>query len=75
MTGWARDDKPILVLDGIGNPHNLGAIARTAAFFGIERLVLADCPEQACHPMPAIGSPKGVRIPDAASGPIAPMPD
>jgi TrmH RNA methyltransferase len=47
VPGWARDGKPILVLDGVGNPHNLGAIARTAAFFGIERLVLADRPEQA----------------------------
>jgi TrmH RNA methyltransferase len=47
VAGWARDGKPILVLNGIGNPHNLGAIARTAAFFGIERLVLANCPEQA----------------------------
>jgi RNA methyltransferase, TrmH family len=46
-SGWARDGKPLLVLDGIGNPHNLGAIARTAAFFGIERIVLADRPEQA----------------------------
>jgi RNA methyltransferase, TrmH family len=45
--GWARDGKPILVLDGIGNPHNLGAIARTAAFFGIERMLLADRPDQA----------------------------
>lgn len=45
--GWAQDGKPILVLDGIGNPHNLGAIARTAAFFGIERMLLADRPEQA----------------------------
>ncbi len=45
--GWARDGKPILILDGIGNPHNLGAIARTAAFFGIGRIVLADRPEQA----------------------------
>jgi TrmH RNA methyltransferase len=44
---WARSGKPILVLDGVGNPHNLGAIARTAAFFGLERLVLADRPEQA----------------------------
>jgi RNA methyltransferase, TrmH family len=45
--GWARDEKPLLILDGIGNPHNLGAIARTAAFFGIERMLLADRPEQA----------------------------
>lgn len=45
--GWAHDGKPMLVLDGIGNPHNLGAIARTAAFFGIERIVLADRPAQA----------------------------
>jgi RNA methyltransferase, TrmH family len=44
---WARDGKPILVLDGVGNPHNLGAIVRTAAFFGIERVVLADRPGQA----------------------------
>ncbi len=34
---------PVLtVLDGIGNPHNLGAIARTAAFFGCKGLVLSD---------------------------------
>ncbi|MDP9195630.1 MAG: RNA methyltransferase [Pseudomonadota bacterium] len=39
--------KPILMLDGVGNPHNLGAIARTCAFFGIETLVLSDHPEQA----------------------------
>jgi len=44
---WARDGKPLLVLDGIGNPHNLGAIIRTAAFFGIERILLADRPDQA----------------------------
>jgi TrmH RNA methyltransferase len=44
---WARDGKPILVLDGVGNPHNLGAIARSAAFLGVERVVLADRAEQA----------------------------
>jgi TrmH RNA methyltransferase len=44
---WARDGKPILVLDGIGNPHNLGAIARSAAFLGVERMVLADRADQA----------------------------
>jgi RNA methyltransferase, TrmH family len=44
---WAQDGKPLLILDGIGNPHNLGAIARTAAFFGLTRIVLADRPDQA----------------------------
>src|SRR5690348_5678903 len=44
---WAKNGKPLLILDGIGNPHNLGAIARSAAFFGLGRLVLADRPDQA----------------------------
>jgi len=44
---WAQDRKPLLILDGIGNPHNLGAIARSAAFFGLARIVLADRPDQA----------------------------
>ncbi len=44
---WAQDGKPLLILDGIGNPHNLGAIARTAAFFGLTRIVLADRLDQA----------------------------
>ncbi len=35
------------MLDGVGNPHNLGAIARSAAFFGVKRLVLSDHPAQA----------------------------
>jgi TrmH RNA methyltransferase len=45
--GWAEDGKPLLVLDGIGNPHNLGAIVRSAAFFGLARIVLSDRAEQA----------------------------
>jgi TrmH RNA methyltransferase len=34
----------LLVLDGIGNPHNLGAIARSAAFFGVPALLLHEVP-------------------------------
>jgi TrmH RNA methyltransferase len=44
---WALNGKPLLLLDGIGNPHNLGAIVRSAAFFGVDRIVLADRPDQA----------------------------
>ena len=44
---WAQDGKPLLILDGISNPHNLGAIARSAAFFGLDRMILADRPDQA----------------------------
>jgi TrmH RNA methyltransferase len=44
---WARRWQPLVILDGIGNPHNLGAIARTAAFFGLTRLAITDNPAQA----------------------------
>ena len=45
--GWAGAGAPLLLLDGVGNPQNIGAIARTAAFFGFERMVLSDHPGQA----------------------------
>ncbi|MDE1149359.1 MAG: RNA methyltransferase [Azospirillaceae bacterium] len=45
--GWAAAREPLMILDGVGNPHNLGAIVRTCAFFGINRLVLSDHAEQA----------------------------
>jgi TrmH RNA methyltransferase len=35
------------ILDGIGNPHNLGAIARSAAFFGCKALVISGDQRQA----------------------------
>ena len=37
----------LLVLDGVSNPHNLGAIARSAAFFGARALLLRDGAGQA----------------------------
>ena len=44
---WARRGEAVLVLDRIGNAHNLGAIARTAAFFGVARIVIPDHPNAA----------------------------
>jgi len=44
---WAGDGLPLLILDGVGNPHNVGAIARSAAYFGLTRLVFAERPDQA----------------------------
>lgn len=42
-----RQGGVVPVLDGIGNPHNLGAIARSAAFFGCRALLLSGDPRQA----------------------------
>lgn len=33
-------DMPVLLLDGISNPHNIGAILRTAAFYGVKFVLL-----------------------------------
>lgn len=44
---WVRRRHPLLILDGVGNPHNLGAIARSAAYFGVEHVILAERPDQA----------------------------
>lgn len=44
---WARERASVLVLDRIGNAHNLGAIARTAAFYGVQHIIIPDTPEAA----------------------------
>lgn len=47
IQAWARRRAPLVLLDRIGNPHNLGAIARTAAFFGVGQIVIPDSPQAA----------------------------
>lgn len=47
LAQWAQRGEAVLVLDRIGNAHNLGAIARTAAFFGVPRIVIPDDPAAA----------------------------
>ncbi|MDB6092602.1 MAG: hypothetical protein JWM32_164 [Verrucomicrobia bacterium] len=42
VRGWAQRREPLLLLDRIGNAHNLGAVVRTAAFFGMPRVVIPD---------------------------------
>jgi len=43
-TAWGRRRENVVVLDRIGNAHNLGAIARTAAYLGVPRIVVAGEP-------------------------------
>ena len=47
VSKWFRARDPLLLLDRVGNAHNLGALARTAAFFGLPRMVIADAAEAA----------------------------
>ena len=44
---WSLERKPVVLLDRIGNAHNLGAIARTAAYFGVRHIVIPEHPQQA----------------------------
>jgi len=41
---WAEAKENVIVLDRVGNPHNLGAIARTAAFYGVKHIIIPDTP-------------------------------
>jgi len=47
VAAWGKAREGVLVLDRIGNAHNLGALVRTAAFFGVKKIVLADDQQQA----------------------------
>ncbi len=70
---WAANKEPVLLLDRIGNAHNLGAIVRTAAFLGVREIVVpnhasAALPNEAAHRV-AEGGFEAVhvyRVPDLA---------
>jgi TrmH RNA methyltransferase len=47
IAAWARARRPLVVLDRVANHHNLGALVRTAAFFGVPGLVYAKHRDQA----------------------------
>jgi TrmH RNA methyltransferase len=47
MADWARTNAPLLLLDRVSNANNVGAIVRTAAFFGVKAIIVADHPGQA----------------------------
>jgi TrmH RNA methyltransferase len=44
VRSWVQGRETVLLLDRIGNANNLGAIARTAAFFGVRQVVVPDHP-------------------------------
>ena len=47
LDGWGRTKAPLLLLDRVGNANNVGAIVRTAAFFGVRAIIVPDHPAQA----------------------------
>lgn len=47
VAGWVLEARPVVLLDRIGNAHNLGAIVRTAAFFGVRHVIIPNHRQQA----------------------------
>ena len=47
LEGWGRTKAPLLLLDRVSNANNVGAIVRTAAFFGVKAIIVPDHPAQA----------------------------
>ncbi len=47
LDSWGKTKAPLLVLDRVGNANNVGAIVRTAAFFGVRAIIVPDHPAQA----------------------------
>lgn len=47
LASWAQAKAPLLLLDRVSNANNVGAIVRTAAFFGVRAVIVPDHPQQA----------------------------
>jgi TrmH RNA methyltransferase len=47
LAEWARTKAPLLLLDRVSNANNVGAIVRTAAYFGVRSIIVPDHPQQA----------------------------
>lgn len=47
LAEWGRARAPLLLLDRVSNANNVGAIVRTAAFFGVRAIIVPDHPAQA----------------------------
>lgn len=47
LAEWTRTKAPLLLLDRVSNANNVGAIVRTAAFFGVKSIIVPDHPGQA----------------------------
>ncbi len=48
VTSWSKGSSRIVVLDRVGDDHNLGSIARSAAFFGWTAMVIGRDSGSAC---------------------------
>ena len=47
IRAWGKSGERVLALDRVGNANNLGAIVRSAAFFGFRKIVIGEDDEQA----------------------------
>lgn len=56
LDAWAAARETVILLDRIGNSHNLGAIARSAAFFGAAHLIVP------AHPSAALPGEAAYRV-------------
>ncbi len=44
---WAKEGMPLLIVDGVSDAETLGRLARTSAYFGVEKFLIAASRKQA----------------------------